>query len=307
MNRIFNILNTGDPEGEDALDFIDMQKDTKKKKKKKVKSTKVEPVIKIPDDYQPAPHPNLLKTPFSLLLVSKKGSGKTTTIHNLLVWYKNYFDKIFIFSPTINMDLKWGKLIDKLHIPPEHLFTSASERKVGGLMNSIKDYNGRQEKNKDKLKVLFVFDDIVESLPKSKKISFINKLAMNHRHYNISHMIVSQGFKKLDPVVRSNTTGMILYNTDNTAERMKIVEELAGNLGRMQFEKLWLDCVREKYGFLFINYDNRKVYKNFEKEIADLDCQPQYLYNKMDRLGLNKSKSNLKEEKNEDKIENTEE
>ena len=287
MDRILQLLKDEQPDNN-----INLQKG-EKKRKKKVKSTKIEPVIKVKDDYGEPPHPHLLRMPFSLLLIAPKGSGKTTLLHNMLQWYYPYYDMVFIWSPTINMDYKWGKLIDKLEIPPEQLFTKVLENDIGGLMVKIKNFNNGRE-NKEKLKILMIFDDCVELMPKSKKVSFINRLAMNHRHYNISHIIVSQSYKKLDCVVRSNTTGMILFNTDNSAERVKIVEELAGNLGRMKFEEMWLNCVSQKYGFLYINYDTRLVYKNFDKVIGNLDCPPEYLYAKMDKRGLTRSKKNEK-------------
>ena len=294
MQRIYNILNTGDPEDEEGLDFIDMEKDYTRKKKKKVKNLKIEPVIKVPDDYTAPPNPNLLELPFSMLFIAPKGSGKTTTIHNLLVWYKNYFDKIFIFSPTIDIDYKWNKLVDKLHIPPEHCISKITDRKVSGLMNSIKGYNNGK-KNKDKLKVLFVMDDCAESMRTfGKKSHYLNRLAFNHRHYNISHIIVSQSFKKLEPGIRSNATGIVLYNTDNIAERMKIIEELAGNIGKRDFEKLWIECVTKPYGFMYINYKHRLVYEGFDKVIGDLNQKPEYLFDK--NSSSNKSKSDLKEE-----------
>ena len=116
MNRIFDIL-----EGDEPMGNVNLQK-KEKKRKKKVKSVKVEPVIKVKDDYTEAPHPHLLRLPFSLLFIAPKGSGKTTLLHNMLVWYYPLFDNIFIWSPTINIDVKWNKLIDKLEIPPENLF-----------------------------------------------------------------------------------------------------------------------------------------------------------------------------------------
>jgi hypothetical protein len=195
---------------------------------------------------------------------------------------------VFIWSPTINLDYKWGQIIDKLEIPSEQLFDKYVESEVSGLMRKIKDFNNGRESG-EKLRTLFIFDDIVEQLPKSKKVSALNKLAMNHRHYNISHIIISQSYKKLDPVVRSNTTGMILFNTDNTSERMKIIEELAGNLGRREFERLWYDCIKEKYGFLYINYDTRLVYNKFETEIADLSQMPEFVYGKLNE-GSDKKK-----------------
>ena len=60
-------------------------------------------------------HPDLLQPPFTLLLVAPKGSGKSTTILRLIYgnrrrckdkskshhkFYRHYFDKIYVFSPT---------------------------------------------------------------------------------------------------------------------------------------------------------------------------------------------------------------
>jgi len=56
----------------------------------------------------PAPKfPELPKHEFTLGIIAPKGSGKTTTIINLLRLYKGYFHKILIMSPTIGCDDKW--------------------------------------------------------------------------------------------------------------------------------------------------------------------------------------------------------
>lgn len=39
--------------------------------------------------------------------IAPKGSGKTTLICNILMFYKGYFNKIIIFSPSVNADEKW--------------------------------------------------------------------------------------------------------------------------------------------------------------------------------------------------------
>ena len=264
MDRIINLIN-----GNDNKDFK-LEKNEERKDKLKVKTVEVAPMFKIKDDYCEAPHPNLLRLPFSLLEVAPKGSGKTVLLHNLIVWYYRMFDTIFIWSPTVNMDVKWRKLIEELNIPEENLFIDYNDAEVEMLMEKIKHRNEGKD-NKEKLRVLFVFDDIIDKLPKNVKECALNKLAFNHRHYNISHIIVSQSFKKLDCNIRSNTTGIILFNSDNSAERRKIVEELCGNLGTDLFYKHYKDCVKEKFSFMFINYDSRKVFHKFSKEIANLD------------------------------------
>ena len=272
MDEIFNIL-----QGENTDNYFELEKREKRRNKINVKDVSIKPLFKDDDDYLEPPHPNLLRMPFSLLEFAPKGSGKTVLLMNILVWYNKYFDNIFVFSPTIYLDNKWILLINKLNIPKQNLFTKYEEKNVSMLMNKIKMAN-KGKKNKEKLRTLIIFDDIISQLPKGKKISSMNKLAMNHRHYNISHIIISQSFKKVDPVIRSNTTGIILFNTDNSAERFKIIEELSGNYSKKEFEKLYLECVKEKYGFCFLNYDTRKIFRNFEEEIGDLDREPSHLF-----------------------------
>ena len=53
------------------------------------------------------PDPVLLKHEFSIALIAPKGAGKTTLIINLLKFYKGYFNKIIVFSPTLQNDEKW--------------------------------------------------------------------------------------------------------------------------------------------------------------------------------------------------------
>lgn len=52
---------------------------------------------------------------FSLLLLAPRGSGKTTTLLNLMMnpnFYKGFFNNIYIWSPTLRQDEKWRTLLD---------------------------------------------------------------------------------------------------------------------------------------------------------------------------------------------------
>jgi Ni2+-binding GTPase involved in maturation of urease and hydrogenase len=53
------------------------------------------------------PHSVLPKHEFSMGFIAPKGSGKTTALINLIDFYKGYFNKIIIFSPTVKNDEKW--------------------------------------------------------------------------------------------------------------------------------------------------------------------------------------------------------
>lgn len=65
--------------------------------------------VPVPSQYKhPLPANDVLPThEFTMGLIAPKGAGKTTTICNLLNFYRNYFHTILIFSPTIDSDEKW--------------------------------------------------------------------------------------------------------------------------------------------------------------------------------------------------------
>ena len=54
------------------------------------------------------PYDILPKHEFSMLLIAPRGSGKTTLLLNfLLKFYKDYFHRVHVFSPTMAGDSKW--------------------------------------------------------------------------------------------------------------------------------------------------------------------------------------------------------
>jgi len=73
-----------------------------------MKTLHVKP-IPIPSGATHGEPPNdvLPKHEFSMGFIAPKGSGKTTALINLIDWYKGYFNKIIIFSPTVKNDEKW--------------------------------------------------------------------------------------------------------------------------------------------------------------------------------------------------------
>lgn len=69
-------------------------------------------------EVKPVPVPTKYKHPlprydqlpvheFTMGLIAPKGAGKTTTICNLLDFYRGYFHTILVFSPTVQSDEKW--------------------------------------------------------------------------------------------------------------------------------------------------------------------------------------------------------
>jgi len=94
---------------------------------KQVKDLQIKPVP-IPPGYLHPDVPNTIlpQHEFTLGLIAPVGGGKTTLIVNLLKFYKGYFNRIYIFSPTILSDEKWD-YVKKLPLLVEN---KALKRKI---------------------------------------------------------------------------------------------------------------------------------------------------------------------------------
>jgi hypothetical protein len=249
---------------------IEVKKD--KKPRNAMKDLVVRSVVKEEDDYELV-HPHLPKIPFSLLNCGTRGAGKTVLCLQLLEWYSGVFDNIFIFSPTIELDFKYKLMFEKLGIDfkfGQNIFIDYNEGILNKIMNKIKRFN-KGKPFKMKSKTLFIFDDIVSSIPKNKRRTIFNRLILNNRHYNASVIINSQTFKLLDSNFRKVSSQIVLFRTDNVAELYAYAEELSAILGRKRsdcihnFLKIYDIATKDPFSFMYINYHHKdKFFKNMD-------------------------------------------
>lgn len=81
------------------------------KMKRKIPEIKEVPVPNI--HHPPINYDMLPQHEFTMGLIAPKGSGKTTTMINLIELYHGYFHTIIIFSPTVASDEKWDYIKKK--------------------------------------------------------------------------------------------------------------------------------------------------------------------------------------------------
>lgn len=284
-------------------------------------------VVPIPvpkgNKHPPIPQPLLMDHEFTLGLIAPKGCGKTTMICNLLMFYKNYFHNILIFSPTINSDDKWDYIKDKDLIventPLKKFIKELEDKKkkenhivetpaeptgLEGLVNQ-KDFfeskisednfftaysDGRLEeivaeqktvidllKKHGKPKhlanrILVIFDDLVgSSLFAGTKGAFFTGLNTRHRHYSMSMMMVSQGYKEIPKTVRTNWTAIIVFGIGNEKEIEVIYEEFGMKLKSKDWLEMYRYATDDEYGFLYLNLfkpNGLKVMKNFDEYLT---------------------------------------
>ena len=230
-------------------------------------------------------HPDLLQPPFTLLLVAPKGSGKSTTILRLIYgnrrkckgtkdkkatthhhkFYRHHFDKIYVFSPTWEMDPKMGRC----KIPSDQIFDDPDdyEEVVTELLQGQAE-DIEEESKDDADEILMIFSDLAGTKMFSQKKSVFNKLAFNHRHYNVSLIIDTQSLRQINPAFRENLSGIMLFaGINNRLELKKIYEEYLGKYSEKEAHEILEYVFRDSsFNFLFVNFQKRgALFKNFNR------------------------------------------
>lgn len=168
----------------------------------------------------------------------------------------------------VNRDEKWSGLI-----PEEHYFHEYKEEEFRdvmeeqlGVIRLLKRYN--QPKYLAN-RILIIFDDLVgSSLFQGSRGSYFKGINTRHRHYSASFIMVSQGYKEIPKTIRSNWTGLIVFEIGNEAEVQVIYEEYAMGLKRDDWLELYRHATDGDHSFLYINFQQPKrmrMMKNFSE------------------------------------------
>lgn len=208
---------------------------------------------------------NLLPNfPTGIVVIGKSGSGKSNAVFNLLSnkhMLSDYFDFIYLWA-GVKPDKEMIKILE---IPQENIKINFSEEDVKNIVNKLEKTVEKQGM-KNTPKVLFIFDDIL-NMPKFLKSDTMTKIATQSRHANLSWIALSQYYKKLPPVIRSNASYYMIFPSSE-AELIKISDELCPpNLSKKDFMKVAKHATKEKYQFLSINTKcnpNTMLRKNFD-------------------------------------------
>lgn len=316
LNPIIEPGDNGDFEikiNVEKLNFnIEEEEMEEEKQKIKIYDLTVKPIISNDDSFNEAPNEYLPKIPFSMLLIARPGSGKTNTVIRLLGWYNGYFDKIFIISPTVNIDSSWVSAFEEGILDKDkfEFQTFYDEDTFNKILKKIKKKNNSTKEMSKKYKTLFIFDDIVGDMSRKQK-TVINNFARNHRHYGISHITLSQEWTAVPPVMRKNTYNILLWDSDNQLERERIIEHLSGKIGKYRFARMWQDCVKQRFQFLMVRQFESNINKKYTKNFGELINPFLYSNNKFDMIDELKSENKIeepeKEEPEKEEIEESEE
>jgi GTPase SAR1 family protein len=212
------------------------------------------------------------KLPMRSMLVGPSGGGKTVLLTNMILdIYRDCFSRVYIWSPSINVDSTWKPVKDYIrdHIKPndrEKCYFDSYEpselEQVIKTQQKVIDYQ-KEQKHKDLYQILIVIDDFADDTNFTRKSTLLHQLYIRGRHYMISTITSTQVYKQISPIVRKNMTHLFIYRLRNYGDLESIVEELSAIYDKKTLLQIYHEAVSEDYSFLYVNLMQKDKSKMF--------------------------------------------
>lgn len=236
---------------------------------------KIEP-IKLKDyTSKQSKYKQCAKLPMRSIVLGPSGSGKTILLQNMILdIYAGCFDKIYIFSPSVNLDHTWqpvkAYIKDKLKIKdddkedPVYYDEYVPEELLKIIETQTKITNYMKKEGKTKMfNILIIVDDFADCASFSRNSKLLHGLYTRGRHAFISTITATQVLVALSPVIRKNATELYVYKLRNYRDLESLIEELSALSSKKVLLEMYNLATSEPYSFWYINLMAKDVNKMF--------------------------------------------
>ena len=192
-------------------------------------------------------HGHLPKLPARGIFLAPSQQFKTTAMVDLILrHYRGCFERIFVFSPSVDIDSAWGPVKefdhDALHkiVAEQHKMTIALKEKKG---------------NKKLYNILVVVDDFSDapSALHNQGKNVLNTLFTRGRHQNISCWISAQKLTTISTVIRTQTQFYCIGRLRSQKELQALLEEISATHPVKTLQRLYDIATQQDHGFLYVN------------------------------------------------------
>ena len=192
--------------------------------------------------------------------------------------YRDCFSRVYIWSPSINVDSTWRPVKDYIrdHIKPSDRETCYSDsyepselEQIIKMQRKAIDYQ-KEQNHKYLYQIVTLVDDFVDDPSFTRKSQLLRQLYIGGRHYMISTITATQVHKAVSPVIRKNMTHLLIYRLRNYADLQAIIEEMSAVYGpKTSLQTLlqtYYEAIDEPYSFLYISLMTKGRSKMFMKK-----------------------------------------
>ena len=201
------------------------------------------------------------RLPTRSVINAASGSGKTVLIQNwILDIYRGCFSRIYIFSPSIDIDDTWipvKKYIDDefTKTKDEQIyyqdFDGEAVQHILTTQKNIIDHKTKDPKTKKLFSILLIFDDVADNKAIHNNQA-LNSCFTRGCHSQISTIISTQKYNATSTICRTNMDSVYLFRLRNANDLQAVIDELSALLDKKILLQVYMKATEERYSFLFI-------------------------------------------------------
>ena len=192
-------------------------------------------------------HPYMPKRTFRMLISGPSGCGKTNLLYHIIRKPLVYFDKIYLFSKSIEQD-KMQMILD--------VFDELTEKVGYNIVDVSNDEVIPLNEFPIENQKLVIFDDFLNDTNKENREK-INEYFTGGRNRNCSCIYISQGFFQTPRIVRINCSHFCVFGSQESADRTMISKNL------LIKPEVYDEATKDPFSFLWIDRQEKKFGKNF--------------------------------------------
>lgn len=221
------------------------------------------------------------KLPLRDIILGPSGAGKGILISNMILdIYKDCFDRIYLFSPSIDVDKTWKPVReyiekslkvnpDKEKIYFDHYDAEALENIIA-TQHKIAEHMKQQNHTKI-FQILIVIDDFADDPTFSRHSKLLHALFTRGRHSMISTIVSTQKYRAISNIIRVNATNLYIFRLRNAGDLEAWIDEVSAVADKKTLLQLYQVATAEPYSFFFIKLNAKKIsdmfYMRYDKKL----------------------------------------
>ncbi len=222
------------------------------------------------------------KLPSRTILLGPSGSGKGILLQNMILEiYRGCFERIYIFSPSINLD--HSLLPVKKYIQTEMKIDTKNEQvyfdeyhaedleTIISTQRKVIEYM-KNKKYKNLYNILIIIDDFADNPEFSRSSKLLHSCYTRGRHSSISTWTSTQRYTCLSPIIRTNATSLFVFRLRNFSDLQAFIDETSALIDKKTLLEIYNLATSEAFSFLNVNLTGKTINDifriRFEKQIT---------------------------------------
>jgi len=223
------------------------------------------------------------KLPIRSVILGPSGSGKTVLLQNMILdIYRDCFSRIFIFSPSIEVDATWGPVKDYIekHMKVKNTveepiyFDHYDPEALENILSTQHKITNFLKKRGDKklFQILIIVDDFADDPSFTRQSKLLHALYTRGRHNMISTITATQKFSAIHPIIRVNATELYVYRLRNYKDLETFIEEVSAVYDKKSLMALYNAATEEPFSFLYVKLTSKTkdemFFKRFDHKLV---------------------------------------